>query len=74
MPKAYTYVDSKTLLSKAVKKYKDLYFYDDTHWSPIAAKLVAAEINTKLDSMEFNATGKHPLLTKIAELPHRAAE
>lgn len=44
LKKDYIYIDSKELLSKSMKTQKDLYYFGDTHWSPIAAKLVADEI------------------------------
>ena len=43
--KNYLYVDSKKLLTNAINTKKDIYFYDDTHWSPIASKLIADDIN-----------------------------
>jgi len=43
--KEYLYVDSKKLLVNAINSKKDIYFYDDTHWSPIASILIAEEIN-----------------------------
>lgn len=42
--KRYLYVNSKQLLTDAVKTKKDIYFYDDTHWSPFASELIASEI------------------------------
>ena len=44
LPKRYKNIDSKRLLQKATDNYKDVYFYDDTHWSPIASKIIAEEI------------------------------
>lgn len=44
MKKKYLYVDSATILTQATKKEKDIYFYDDTHWTPIASKLIANNI------------------------------
>jgi hypothetical protein len=38
-------IDSKCILTKEIKKQKDLYFYEDTHWSPNATKLIAKEIS-----------------------------
>ena len=46
MPKKYIYVDSKQILSNAIRKEKDIYFYDDTHWSPIGSRLIAEELNS----------------------------
>ncbi len=45
LKKEYWYVDSKRLITKAINSKKDIYFYDDTHWSPIASQLIAKEIN-----------------------------
>jgi hypothetical protein len=44
LKKKYIYINSKAVLTKAIKNHKDVYFYDDTHWSPIAAELIAEEI------------------------------
>lgn len=44
LEKKYLYINSKEILSKAIKKRKDIYHYDDTHWSPLATELIAAEI------------------------------
>ena len=45
LDKDYLWVNSKELLSQKISSIKDLYFYDDTHWSPNAAKLVADELS-----------------------------
>lgn len=44
--KNYHYVDSKNILNDYIykKNQKDVYFYDDTHWSPIASQLISNEI------------------------------
>lgn len=42
--KKYMNIDSYGLLTEALAKEKDLYFYDDSHWSPKAAKLIADAI------------------------------
>jgi hypothetical protein len=39
--KSYENIDSYQLLSEKIKREKNLYFYDDTHWSPKAAKIIA---------------------------------
>jgi hypothetical protein len=44
LKKNYIYINSKDILSKAISSQKDVYFYDDTHWSPIASELIASEI------------------------------
>ena len=46
------FVNTKTVLvEKARQGVKDLYYADDTHWSPIGAKIVAEEIAKRMDSL-----------------------
>jgi hypothetical protein len=46
------FVNTKTILVKKVMQgVKDLYYSDDTHWSPIGAKIVAEEIAWRMDSL-----------------------
>jgi hypothetical protein len=42
--KDYIYLNSKEILSEAINNKKDIYFYDDTHWSPWASQIIANEI------------------------------
>ena len=50
--KGYLFINSKEiLLDKINQGAKDIYFADDTHWSPIAAKLIADEI-VKISGMK----------------------
>ena len=42
--KKYENVDTYRILSKGIATEKDVYFYDDTHWSPKGAKIVADEL------------------------------
>ncbi len=44
MPKDYLYVNSKQILRDEMKNKKDIYFYDDTHWSPWASQIIAKEL------------------------------
>ena len=44
LPKNYFYINSKKILRPYLKNKKDLYFYDDTHWSPISDKIIANEL------------------------------
>lgn len=46
--KEYLYIDSKAILTLKIKTSPDIYFYDDTHWSPIAARLIAAKIKSEI--------------------------
>ncbi len=43
--KDYIYINSKEILAKHINNgEKDIYFGDDTHWSPLAAEIIAKEI------------------------------
>lgn len=44
MDKSYIYINSKKILMDLSKETKDIYYYDDTHWSPLAADKIAQEI------------------------------
>jgi hypothetical protein len=45
MKKDYLYIDSRMILGNLLPTGKDVYFYDDTHWSPQSAKIIAGEIS-----------------------------
>ncbi len=50
LPKEYLYINTYNILSKIIdSKQKDIYYYDDCHWSPIAAKIVSSEIMKEID-------------------------
>lgn len=52
MQKKYIYIDSKEILLKHIAAgEKDIYFADDTHWSPYGARIIAEEI---LNSIKLN--------------------
>lgn len=42
--KKYHNIDSYSILSSKLKEEKDVYYYDDTHWSPKGAQIIAQEI------------------------------
>lgn len=44
LTKQYLYLDSHQHLQKLLPASKDLYYYDDTHWSPFAAESIAEEL------------------------------
>lgn len=44
LKKNYLYIDTKKILSAQLGRKKDIYFYDDSHWSPNASKIVSEEI------------------------------
>lgn len=46
--KDYLYIESDKLLKKAIESDNDIYFFDDSHWSPKAAKIIALEILEKI--------------------------
>lgn len=48
--KDYLYIDSKEILKNYIDSQPDVYFYDDTHWSPVASKVIAQKINTLIDN------------------------
>ena len=44
LSKDYLYFNSKKLLSEHKQTTKDLYFFDDAHWSPLASKIIADKL------------------------------
>ena len=44
LAKDYRYVNAFAILSDGLKTRKDVYYYDDTHWSPAGAQMVATGI------------------------------
>lgn len=48
--KNYIYINSKIVLSNATKSLLDVYYYDDTHWSPIGARLIAKEVLNEINN------------------------
>jgi hypothetical protein len=41
LPKRYRYIDTKAILLPELERgEKDIYFMDDSHWSPKAAKKI----------------------------------
>jgi hypothetical protein len=44
LKKNYIFIDSKTVLSNELTVQPDIYYFDDTHWSPCAARIIAEEI------------------------------
>jgi hypothetical protein len=53
--KEYIYINSKNILSKFIYTKPDLYYFDDTHWSPIASEIIS---NTIKDLITENDTNK----------------
>jgi hypothetical protein len=48
MKKEYMYLDAKKILTEKAKNVKDVYLFDDTHWSPIASKIIAEELRSSM--------------------------
>lgn len=44
LPKNYIYMNTRRLLLRQINKCTDLYFYDDTHWTPHACKIISKEL------------------------------
>ncbi len=52
LEKNYQYVDTKSLLEPYLEGgIKDLYYADDTHWSPLASSIVAGEIASRVRAL-----------------------
>ncbi len=50
LEKKYIYIKSKEILSSYLESgKKDVYFADDTHWSPFASKVIAKDISQKIN-------------------------
>lgn len=51
VPKDYLFIDAKKLLLPFLKKgVKDVYWADDTHWSPFAAQQISNEIHKVINN------------------------
>lgn len=51
LEKNYLYIDAHTILREKLKQNtKDVYLYDDTHWSPWATEIIAIEISKVSDN------------------------
>lgn len=53
--KNYINVDSYKILNKKLESERDIYFYDDTHWSPKGAEIIADEIFEIIGKQSTNA-------------------
>jgi len=53
LEKEYIYIDAKKILKKHIDNdSKDIYFVDDTHWSPKGAKIIGQIINDSITRNE----------------------
>ena len=48
LQKEYIAINSFKILNDNIALNKDIYYYDDTHWSPIAASLIANELYNEM--------------------------
>ncbi len=55
LPKEYYYLNSKEILQTKLKNKKDVYFYDDSHWSPWSSQVLANELQ-KIINKKGNTT------------------
>lgn len=49
--KDYIYLDSYSIISNLIKKHKDIYYYSDTHWTPITANIIGKEITKSINNI-----------------------
>ncbi|MFZ4930382.1 alginate O-acetyltransferase AlgX-related protein [Chryseobacterium sp. Mn2064] len=62
--KEFIYINSKEILTQELSRKKDIYYFDDTHWSPIAASLIAQQIKEAIVSHEQSMNAQqHPHLS-----------
>jgi hypothetical protein len=52
LSKEYSSIDSFEILANFIATNKDVYYYDDTHWSPIGASVIAIEINKTINEIK----------------------
>ena len=52
LSKSYLYLNSKKVLQRELKNKKDIYFYDDTHWSPWASQVIACELSKMIQKKD----------------------
>ncbi len=50
--KDYIYIDSKQILQELLSKKQDVYYYDDTHWSPVAANEIGEYIAKTIEGLK----------------------
>ena len=69
LKKEYIYIDSKIVLKKHIdNEIQDVYFVDDSHWSPIGAKIIANSIieaiHNSVTSFTQKASDRQNLMEK----------
>lgn len=62
--KEYIYIDAKEILASKMRNTQDVYFYDDTHWSPIAAKIIADKIKSEIEKSDSSTNAQKAVCRK----------
>lgn len=52
LSKEYASINSFEILANSIANNKDVYYYDDTHWSPIGASAIAIEIYKTINEIK----------------------
>ncbi|MFA9189938.1 hypothetical protein AAGV28_01025 [Flavobacterium sp. FZUC8N2.13] len=65
--KKYLYIDSKEVLSEQLNTKKDLYYFDDSHWSPVASELVAKKIKEAIMLEKQSEIVQQDITEKVVE-------
>ena len=68
LDKNYIYVDSKKILKENTSNIKDVYFYDDTHCSPVASKIIANKIKSEIENSENRTNAQQELGKKAVSV------
>lgn len=50
--KDYVDINSFEVLKEEIRNNKDVYYYDDSHWSPIGAQVIASEIKKEINKLK----------------------
>ena len=66
--KEYIYIDSKKKLQVKTNNIKDVYIFDDTHWSPVASKIIAEDIKSKMQNGENSTNAQQSFGKKAGSL------
>lgn len=44
LQKDYIYIDTRAILKEYIHNQKDIYYYDDTHWTPVGVEIISKSI------------------------------
>jgi hypothetical protein len=48
LPKEYCYLNTYEIITKLINTEKDVYYYDDTHWTPRTSEFIAEKLTEKI--------------------------